>query len=82
MEKIMKCFIAIIFIAALCLTFYYAGKVSVYNAQKEYYQKTEALMDSLYEHNMVYMDSVMQTDTYNEYDEAKASLKKHYYMQR
>lgn len=44
-------------------------------AEKEYYNKTEALLDSINTWHESFMDTVMETDVYYEYEVARENLK-------
>lgn len=53
---------------------YHAGKSTVYSSQYEYYEKTEALLDSINNWNSSFMDDIMETDAYYEYELAKDAI--------
>lgn len=53
---------------------YHAGKASVYSSHTEYYFKTEALLDSINNCNQPFMEAVMRTDTYYEYEKARENF--------
>lgn len=76
-ETILKVLILLFIIVVTGFACYNAGKSKVYESQDEYYNKTEALLDSI---NVIYNDSfydtVMETDTYYEYEVARENLLK------
>lgn len=53
---------------------YNAGKSTVYSQQYEYYEKTEALLDSINNWDNSFKDTVMKTDAYYEYEVARQNL--------
>ena len=59
---------------AVGFTCYNAGKSSVYSEDNNYYEKTEELLDSIYEWNEPFMEAVMETNTYYEYEVAKYEI--------
>ena len=63
-ETILKVLVLLFIIVVTGFACYNAGKSKVYESQDEYYNKTEALLDSI---NVIYNDSfydtVMETDT-------------------
>ena len=65
---------AIVILACFFFAFYHAGKASVYKNRWEYYQRTEALLDSICNWQDSFMDTVMETDTYYEYEVAREDL--------
>lgn len=73
-ETIFKVLALLIFSAALGFACYNAGKSSVYSAQFEYQEKTEALLDSIYSWDNSFIDTVMETDVYYEYELAKEAI--------
>lgn len=67
----------ILFLCAVAITSficYNVGKSEVYKAQYNYYEKTEALLDSIYNWDESFMDTVMETDAYYEYELAKEEI--------
>ena len=60
---------------------YNAGKRAVYEKDYKYYKKTEALLDSISNWDESFMDTVMETDAYYEYELAKYELTKEKYKQ-
>lgn len=44
------------------------GKSYVYNQKFNYYNKTEALLDSIYNWDESFMDTIMESDIYYEYE--------------
>lgn len=76
-ETILKVLVLLFIIVVTGFACYNAGKSKVYESQDEYYNKTEALLDSI---NVIYNDSfydtVMKTDTYYEYEVARENLLK------
>lgn len=49
------------------------GESHVYSMDNEYYNRTEALLDSINNWDESFMDTVMETDAYYEYELAKES---------
>lgn len=47
---------------------YNAGKAHVYSTSNEYYDHTEALLDSINAWNKPFMEAVVETDAYYEYE--------------
>lgn len=67
----------ILFLCVVAITSficYNVGKSEVYKAQYNYYEKTEALLDSIYNWDESFMDTVMETDAYYEYEVAKEEI--------
>ncbi len=69
--KIAKFAVAVVLLAALGIACYNAGKVSVYTEKATYFYKTEALLDSICSWDNSFMDTVMETDAYYEYEVAR-----------
>lgn len=65
---IIKCIAAIILAAIALLIGYNMGKSHTYKASDNYYYKTEALLDSINNWDSSFMDTVMETDVYYEYE--------------
>lgn len=68
-------------IVAICITFvltsvsfYHIGQSVVYTHEYTYYIKTEALLDSICAWDDTFHDTVMSTDVYYAYEEARANL--------
>lgn len=55
---------------------YNAGKSTVYEEDYNYFEKTEALLDSINNWDESFMDTVMETDAYYEYELAKEEYTK------
>ena len=72
--KILKAAVIIIIITLACFASYNAGKSSVYKAENNYYNKVEELLDSINNWDESFMDTVMETDTYYEYEIAREGL--------
>lgn len=70
--------IALAAIIAVLASFigYNAGKSHVYSEREEYYIHTEALLDSINNWDESFMDTVMETDAYYEYELAKENYLK------
>lgn len=68
--------IILFLLIAGCISFasYNAGKSTVYSQDYEYYEKTEALLDSINNWDNSFMDTVMETDAYYEYEVAKQNI--------
>ena len=72
----------IIIVLALMLMFlagiigYNMGESHVYSMDNEYYTHTEALLDSINNWNESFIDTVMESDTYYEYELARESNNK------
>lgn len=67
----------ILFLCTVAITSficYNAGKSEVYESNYNYYEKTEALLDSIYNWDESFMDTVMETDIYYEYELAKENM--------
>lgn len=62
-------------VAVTAFICYNVGKSEVYQAQYNYYEKTEALLDSINNWDESFMDTVMETDAYYEYELAKQEIK-------
>lgn len=72
--KILQVITALFTIGVACVVSYHAGKSSVYAEDFEYYEKTEALLDSINKWDESFMDTVMETDVYYEYEVARKAL--------
>lgn len=57
-------------ILIVCIFFlgYKTGESKIYSKQYNYYDKTEALLDSIYNWDKSFMDTVMESDAYHEYE--------------
>lgn len=57
-------------ILIVCIFFlgYKTGESTIYSKQYNYYDKTEALLDSIYNWDESFMDTVMESDVYYEYE--------------
>ena len=71
MKKIIQELTIILAMIIIALVYFQAGKLC--NKNIEYYNKTEALLDSINKWNEPFMDTVMETDTYYEYKIARDS---------
>ena len=69
-----KVIVLLFIIAVLCFTWYQAGKSAVYAEDYEYYEKTEALLDSINNWDKPFMNTVTETDVYYEYEVAREKL--------
>lgn len=58
-------------VIAACFASYNAGKAKAYSHHIEYFNKTEALLDSINKWDESFMDTTMETDTYYEYEVAR-----------
>lgn len=73
-ENIIKVILFLLMIGFTSFAAYNAGKSTVYSQQYEYYEKTEALLDSINNWDNSFSDTVMGTDTYYEYEIARQNL--------
>lgn len=73
-ERLMKLALAVTMLGLACFTAYHAGKSTVYGEQNEYFDKTEALLDSINNWNPGFIDTVMETDAYYEYEVARDKI--------
>ena len=55
---------------------YNMGESHVYSMDNEYYTHTEALLDSINNWDESFMDTVMESDTYYEYELARENYNK------
>lgn len=67
--------ITIICIAIGVVSHHISGHSATIEARNEYYNKTEALLDSIHKWDESFMDSVMETDSYYEYEVARENLR-------
>lgn len=72
--KAIKIVLFLLIIGLFSFASYNAGKSTVYSQQNEYYEKTEALLDSINNIDESFMDTVMETDAYYEYETAKENI--------
>lgn len=63
--------LAVILAAWAFFVGYNMGKSHAYFASNEYYNRTEALLDSINNWDESFMDTAMETDTYYEYERAR-----------
>lgn len=69
MKKSITLLIATTIIAIFIFSIgYFCGKRHVYSLNNTYYNKTEALLDSIYNWDESFMGTVMETDIYYEYE--------------
>lgn len=73
--KILQIVIGLIIVIFICIASYNAGRNSVYKEEYKYYEKTEILLDSINKWDNSFMDTVMETDTYYEYEVARENLR-------
>lgn len=69
-ESILKLTTLLFVIAVLCFACYNAGKLTGHEENYDYFEKTEALLDSINNWDESFMDTVMETDAYYEYEVA------------
>lgn len=72
--KILKAATVLVLVAALCSASYNAGKNKAYSQTNEYYNNTEALLDSINNWDESFMDNVMETDAYYNYEVSRDNL--------
>lgn len=71
----LKVILLVLVVGFFSFASYNAGKSSIFSSEYNYYKKTEALLDSINNWNEPFMDTVMETDAYYEYEVAKEALK-------
>lgn len=74
MRKTLKFLIIMVTIAIIAGGIYSAGKASSDKDRREYFNRTEALLDSIYNWNPDLMDTAMETDVYYEYEVARDKI--------
>lgn len=74
MIKALKLIVLIIVMGTIGFACYNAGKSAIYNTQYEYFNRTEALLDSINNWDESFMDTVMETDVYYEYEVTRDKL--------
>lgn len=72
--KVLQVISVLLIMGFACIASYHAGKSSVYAQDYEYYEKTEALLDSINNWHESFMDTVMESDVYYEYEVARTNL--------
>lgn len=73
-ENIIKVIALLLIMGFTSFAAYNAGKSTVYSQQYEYYEKTEALLDSINSWDNSFSDTVMETGAYYEYEVARQNL--------
>lgn len=66
--------ISVIFTVIMCIICYNAGKSHAFKANHDYFYTTEALLDSINEWEPSFMDNIMETDAYYEYELSREAL--------
>lgn len=65
-----------VFAAVLFICEQISNQLHQYSVSKDYYNKTEALLDSIYKWDNSFADTVMETDVYYEYEVARKNYNK------
>lgn len=72
---ITKCVLVVLFLGLFYAMAYNAGKHKAFVESAEYYVHTEALLDSINNWDESFMNTVMETDVYYDYEIAKQNLR-------
>lgn len=75
-EPTLKVLLLLFIIVVTGFACYNAGKSAVYEEDYKYFEKTEALLDSINNWHESFIDTVMETDAYYEYELAKEEMTK------
>ena len=73
-KTILKIIIAVVIAIVIYVGAYNAGKSYVYSIDNYYFDKTEALLDSINKWDESFMDVIMETDVYYDYEEARDGI--------
>ena len=73
-ERIIKFLLLLFVMGIISLICYNTGKSTACGEDFEYFKKTEALLDSMAYWDPTFMDTVMETDAYCEYEEARKQM--------
>lgn len=74
MKKLIICLGAAVAATCLFLGGYYRGISENFAPYVNYYQRTEELLDTIYNQDAAYFDVLMETDVYYYYECAKDNL--------
>lgn len=72
--KYLKLIVCLVLLGCFCFACYNAGKSTALNEVNGYFDTTETLLDSIAAWDNTFSDTVMETDTYSDYEEARDSL--------
>lgn len=77
MKKILeRLVLGTLIIGTFCFLSYNLGQYNAYSDFANYYNHTENLLDSIYNWDEPFMDTVMETDAYYYYEVGKEPLEK------
>lgn len=72
--SVIKVTICLLIILFACFASYNAGKHKAHAEINEYFEKTEALLDSINNWDESFMDTTMETDAYYEYEVSRSNF--------